>query len=383
MKKTLIAALTLAAAVAHSQPTRPPTAPVVGTYILAERGVDVVEQLQPGRVTHLLYAFLLICGEGQRAQEAAACAGKPPFSIAPHADQDTFSAAFQRLKQRDPKVQVLASVGGWGGSDPFFLLAATAEGRQAFVKASIGWLRGHPGFDGLDIDWEHPGNNGASNGIQLGTPADGERFVQLLQDLRTGLDTLGRETKRHYALTVAINTTKEQLVRMPMGRAAQSLDLVFMMTYDFAGPWTKTAAHHAALRSAKPGDESLETSVANLKAEGVPVAKMVAGVAMYGRGFGGVKPDGSYAKPWPNEDGSVAFKDIGKLAGMKRKFDKATQSWAMVGPGRFVGYDDPRAVRAKVAFAKREGLAGVFAWELSQDNGQILDAMNTMHPIKP
>ncbi|MEO6280739.1 glycosyl hydrolase family 18 protein [Roseateles sp.] len=383
MKKTLIAALALAAAVVHAQAP----APVVGTYILAERGVDVVEQLKPGRVTHILYAFLLICGEGQRKEEAPACAGKPSFSIAPHADQDTFSAAFVRLKQRDPKVQVLASVGGWGGSDPFFHLAATPEGRAAFVKSSTDWLRAHPGFDGLDIDWEHPGNNGASNGVQLGSPADGEHFVQLLQDLRTGLDALGRETgkdaSKHYALTVAINTTKEQLARMPMGRAAESLDLVFMMTYDFAGPWTKKAANHTALRSAKPGDESLELSVANLKAAGVPAAKMVAGVAMYGRGFDGVKADGSYGKPWPNADGSVAFKDVALLSGMKQQFDKRSQSWSMVGGGRFVGYDDPRAVHAKVAFAKKAGLAGVFAWELSQDNGEILDAMNTMHTTKP
>lgn len=372
MKKPWIAVLLLATTLAQAAP------PVVGTYILAERGVGVVEQLKPGRVTHLLYAFLLICGEGQRKQEAAACAGQPAFSIAPHADQDTFSAAFQRLKARDPQVQVLASVGGWGGSDPFFHLAATAEGREAFVKASTDWLRAHPGFDGLDIDWEHPGSNGAANGVPLGSPADGERYVALLQALRAGLDALGRETGRRYALTAAIATTRAQLARMPMGRAAEALDLVFMMTYDFAGPWTKQAANHAALRSAQPGlDTSLEAATADLKREGVPASKLVAGVAMYGRGFDGVKADGSYARPWPSEDGSVAFKDIAalKAQGLKPRFDKRTQSWALVGGGRFVGYDDPRAVRAKVAFVKRQGLAGVFAWELSQDNGEILNAM--------
>lgn len=372
MKKPWIAVLLLAATLAQAAP------PVVGTYILAERGVGVVEQLKPGRVTHLLYAFLLICGEGQRKQEAAACAGQPAFSIAPHADQDTFSAAFQRLKARDPQVQVLASVGGWGGSDPFFHLAATAEGREAFVKSSTDWLRAHPGFDGLDIDWEHPGSNGAANGVPLGSPADGERYVALLQALRAGLDALGRETGRRYALTAAIATTRAQLARMPMGRAAEALDLVFMMTYDFAGPWTKQAANHAALRSARPGlDTSLEAATADLKREGVPASKLVAGVAMYGRGFDGVKADGSYARPWPSEDGSVAFKDIAalKAQGLKPRFDKRTQSWALVGGGRFVGYDDPRAVRAKVAFVKRQGLAGVFAWELSQDNGEILNAM--------
>jgi len=371
MKKRLIATLALAAAVTAAAQSRP----VVGTYILAERGVDGVEQLKPGRVTHLLYAFLLICGEGQRKEDAAACAGQPAFSIAPHADQATFSAAFQRLKARDPQVQVLASVGGWGGSDPFFHLAATPEGRAAFVKSSMDWLRAHPGFDGLDIDWEHPGSNGAANGVPLGSPADGERFVALLRELRAGLDALGREAGKRYALTVAINTTREQLDRMPMGRAAESLDLVFMMTYDFAGPWTPVAGHHTPLRSAKPGDDrSLEASVAHLKAAGVPAQKLVGGVAMYGRGFDGVKADGRYARPYPSADGSIAFKDLDSL-GLKARFDQRTQSWALVGPAKFVGYDDPRAVRAKVAFAKKAGIAGVFAWELSQDNGEILDAM--------
>jgi chitinase len=231
-------------------------------------------------------------------------------------------------------------------------------------------------FDGLDIDWEHPGSNGAANGIQLGSKADAENYVLLMQDLRAGLDALGKTMGKHYALTTAIATTRDALARMAMGRAAPSLDLVFMMTYDFYGPWTKKAGNHTALRSAGPGDDdSLEASVANLKREGVPAAKLVAGVAMYGRGFDGVKADRSYARPWPNDDGSVPFKGMAALTGMKAHYDKRTQSWAMVGAGRFVGYDDPRAVRAKVAFARRQGLAGVFAWELSQDNGEILNAM--------
>ncbi len=41
-----------------------------------------------------------------------------------------------------------------------------------------------------------------------------------------------------------------------------------------------------------------------------------------------------------------------------------------------MGYDDPRAVLAKGQFVLKRGLAGIFAWELSQDNGDILNAMN-------
>ena len=52
-----------------------------------------------------------------------------------------------------------------------------------------------------------------------------------------------------------------------------------------------------------------------------------------------------------------------------------SQAWSLQGGGRYVSYDDPRAVRAKARFARAQGLAGLFAWELSQDNGEILDAM--------
>ncbi len=345
--------------------------PVIGVYVINEKPVEVIESLKPGQVTHVLYAFLRLCGPGALPADAQGCAGKADFDIAANPLHARFHAAFEQLKRRQPGVQVLASMGGWGGSDPFFHLAATPEGRAAFVKSSQAWLRAHPAIDGLDMDWEHPG----SNGNCLGSPADGPHFVALLADLRAGLDALGTETGRRYALTAAINTTKVQMARMPMGPAARSLDLVFLMSYDYHGGWSPTAAHHTPLRDSAAGDDSLQSAVRNLVAAGVPARKLVAGVAMYARGFEGVKPDGSFSKPWPGADGAIAYRDLATLLGLKPRFDPKTQAWALVGGDRFVGYDDPRAVRAKVRFARQAGLAGVFAWELAQDNGEILRAL--------
>lgn len=378
-----LAALVLSALSAHAatspKPSKP-SKPVVGVYVLNERSPGSVDAIKAGSVTHLLYAFLRLCGPGAVPADAAGCAGKADFDIAANPAHEEFHATFQRLKARMPEVKLLASAGGWGGSDPFYHLAASASGRAAFVASAQAWLRAHPAFDGLDIDWEHPGSNSAVNGVQLGSPQDGEHFVALMADLRAGLNRLGAETGRHYALSVAIATTRAQLVRMPMGRVAASLDLVFMMTYDFAGPWTPRAAHHTALRSAGPNDDtSLQAAVADLRAAGVPAAKLVAGVAMYGRGFDGVKADRSYSGVFPPPSGEPSYRELAQLArgqGLKQVFDPVTQSWALVGGARFIGYDDPRAVRAKLAFARQQGLAGVFAWELSQDNGEILKAMN-------
>ena len=85
---------------------------VVGVYVLNERAVAQVDALPRGAVSHLLYAFLHLCGPGQLASQREACQGQRDFAVLPDARHAAFDAAFQRLKRRDPTVQVLASVGG-------------------------------------------------------------------------------------------------------------------------------------------------------------------------------------------------------------------------------------------------------------------------------
>ena len=365
---------------------------LVGVYVISERPVRSVDRLLQGSVSHVLYAFLHLCGPGQVARDAQACQGRPAFDVVPHPQHRVFDQAFVRLKRRDPRVQVLASVGGWGGSDPLFHAASTAEGRQAVVVAMQRFLREHPGFDGIDIDWEHPGGNGAANGVQLGSPDDGRYYVLLMQDLRVGLDALGRERGRRYGLTVAVNATAPVLDRIDWAAAAPPLDLIFLMTYDYHGPWTEKAGHHAPLFSSWAGaDDSLAQSVAHMRRHGVPMAKLVGGVAFYGRGFAGVadpRPGAARSGVFPaNEDGSIFYRDIalkyldsqgrGK-GGFEARFSQAQQAWSLYDPvrQRWIGYDDPRAVAAKARYARELGLSGVFAWELSQDNGDLLNAMN-------
>ena len=54
----------------------------------------------------------------------------------------------------------MLSVGGYKlGVVPFISMSSTAENRQIFITDSIDYLRRF-GFDGLDIDWESPGQGG-------------------------------------------------------------------------------------------------------------------------------------------------------------------------------------------------------------------------------
>jgi len=371
---------------------------VVGVYVPNwEPTSATLDKLQPGSVTHALYAFLRICGPGQLPKDQAACAGRQDFQLATGATEKAYDAAFTALKRaRLPGLKVVASVGGWGGSDPFFHFANDAARRAVFVASAVDFLRAHPGFDGIDIDWEHPTSNGSANGVPLGAPEDGQGYADLMGDLRRAVDALGAETGRRYLVTTAVNTTDAIVRKIQWRAAAPSLDLVFMMTYDFFGGWSAGVGHHAALRDSRPGaNDSLAGAVAALTELGVPASKLVAGVAMYGRGFEGVQrargqvsfTGAAKSGPFPAGEGTLTYREIAALyldgkgrgkGGFRVVFDPVTQGYALWDPAgrRYLAYDDPRAVLAKGRFARQQRLAGVFAWELSQDNGDLLDAMN-------
>jgi GH18 family chitinase len=369
---------------------------VVGVYTPNWESPALVDALPGNAVTHVLYAFLHMCGAGQLPADAPKCEGKGESELATSAVDQTFNDAFARLKARAPHVRVIASVGGWGGSDPFFHIADDGARRAVFAASVAAFLRTHPAFDGVDIDWEHPTTNGSANGVALGKPEDGQGYADLMLALRAALDKLTAETGRHYLVTSAINTSHSIVDKVNFRQAAPALDYVFMMTYDFYGGWTPTAGNHSTLQPSAPDrEDGLAAATKALMAAGVPAGKLVAGVAMYGRGFKGVAPPAkgapltgaTHAGTWPAPEGSAGYREIAARyldrAGHGRHgydaiFDPVTQAWNLYDARDrlFMGYDDPRAVLLKGEFVRREGLAGVFAWELSQDNGDILNAMN-------
>jgi len=369
---------------------------LVGVYTPNWQPAALVDALHGDSVTHVIYAFLHVCGPGQLAEDAPKCAGKPDYQIATSAVDDTFNDAFARLEARAPHVKVLASVGGWGGSDPFFHIADEAAPRAAFAKSAADFLRAHPAFDGIDIDWEHPTNNGSANGVQLGSPADGQGYADLMAALRGALDTLTAENGHKYILTGAINCEHVIVDKVNYRDAAKSMDYIFMMTYDFYGGWKKVIGNHAAPRASAAGaEDGLDAAIRTMTGAGVPAGKLVAGVAMYGRGFTGVARPApgrgftgeAHTGTYPAPEGSSDWRELAAryvdrhgrgLHGYQTIFDPQTHAWNLYNARNklFMGYDDPRAVIEKGRMAREAGLAGVFAWELSQDNGDVLNAMN-------
>lgn len=76
----------------------------------------------------------------------------------PSNDRKNF-AALRKLKQRQPALKTLISIGGWDYSTYFSDVASSAARREAFAQSCLEFILEH-GFDGIDLDWEYPVSGG-------------------------------------------------------------------------------------------------------------------------------------------------------------------------------------------------------------------------------
>ncbi|USD66119.1 glycosyl hydrolase family 18 protein [Vibrio sp. SCSIO 43136] len=369
-----------------------------------------------------------------------ACAGMQDFEVVIHDPWAAFQKSFKQagheystpikgnyammmaLKQRYPDLKIVPSIGGWTLSDPFYSFTDKAN-RDVFVASVKKFLNTWKFYDGVDIDWEFPGGGGEN--ANLGDPVnDGPAYIALMQELRAMLDELEVANGRTYELTSAIGVGWDKLEDVDYAKAAAHMDYIFAMTYDFYGGWNNVPGHQTALYCGnfmRPGqcdgtgvDENGEAykgpaytsdnAIQILLAQGVPANKLVLGAAMYGRGWDGVMPS-SLSDPtdpmtgtgsgkltgskeqgvW--EAGVIDYKGIKAhmlgdnftgINGFEYGYDEQAEApyvWNRT-DGKLITFDDPRSVKAKGAYVRNLGLAGMFSWEIDADNGDILNAMH-------
>lgn len=419
-----------------------PEGMVSGAYFV-EWGVYgrkfAVDQIPAQNLTHILYGFVPICGPNPSLGEIEsgnslaalnrACAGTPDYEVVIH---DPWAAVqmpqpqsghvhstpykgtygqMMALKQRYPDLKIVPSIGGWTLSDPFYDFVDKSK-RDIFVSSVKQFLKTWKFYDGVDIDWEFPGGDGAS--ATGGDPVnDGPAYVALMQELRTMLDELSAETGKTYELTSAIGAGYDKIEDVDYAAASQYMDYIFAMTYDFFGGWNNVVGHQTALNCGSHMSQgecdgtglddkgeprkgpayTITNAIDLLLAQGVDAKKLVVGAAMYARGWTGVTRDsmteptnpmtgvgnGKVAGSW--EAGVIDYKDVVTRyvdkAGVDVGYDDVAQAAYAYDPsnGDLVTYDNKKSVLAKGEYVRSLGLAGLFAWEIDADNGDILNAM--------
>jgi chitinase len=220
-------------------------------------------------------------------------------------------------------VKILISIGGGSASTNKAMQARyfdllTAPKRAGFVAKLTAFVEAHH-FDGLDVDIEGPSIN-----------ADYGAFVH---DLALALKPKGK------LLTAALSRGYGGN-KVPDATLAE-FDFINIMAYDGTGSWSPD----------KPGQHSsLEFAQSNTEywlKRGLPKAKAVLGVPFYGYGFGQDFRSSSYA-----------------YAEVLRKYPGAEKVDQI---GDTIWYNGIPTIRAKVRYAKEQGLGGLMIWSLDND----------------
>jgi chitinase len=300
----------------------------------------------------------------------------------PHETAARSLAGLVALRETNPDLKVLLSIGGWGAGN-FSEAALTDAARARFADTALALVRKHD-LDGLDIDWEYPAHPGP--GISH-RPEDKQNFTLLLQAIRAKLDMLGaREGGRRYLLTIAA-ADGEAARGLEIARISEVLDWINLMTYDFYGSLTPTTGHHASLyrsRTAAAGSRTTEQAVDEFLKAGAPPRKLNVGLAFYGRVFGKVAhAQQGLHQPFASEGGFVTWQEIARdhldKGGFVRLWDEQAQAaWLWNEKDRrLISYEDPQALRAKADFVRERGLGGVMYWEQRTDpDEQLLDVVH-------
>ncbi|WP_141732723.1 glycoside hydrolase family 18 protein [Oligoflexus tunisiensis] len=406
----------------------PDTAPrVVATYY-PEWAVYMrqypVERIPFDKITHLMYAFLPICGPNEslkvlnpngHALLLQECLNKKDYEVTIH---DTWAALgsthnnygkLLQQKQKHPHLKVLISIGGWSLSDPFHYLVKSQASRAVFINSVVRFLEQYPIFDGADLDWEYPAGGGANS--SLGSEDEGENFIALVQEMRAALDKAGAEKQKHYLLTAAVGSAPAKISKVPYEKLYTNpqrpgLDLIFAMTYDYYGAWDGIRGHTAGLFPAAnpvlPGFNGHE-SIQNLIQAGVPRERLVLGVSMYGRAWQDIQAEAgsplsasktdNLASAWALEQGmwEPGVMDYKFIQSRYRNhpeftfiFDqkaKAPYLWSATRK-KLISYDNSCSTSYKHKYVKENGLAGIFGWEIDSDNGDLLNAMLGQPPVE-
>lgn len=277
------------------------------------------------------------------------------------------------------KVRLVVSLGGWAHSENFSQVAASAAAR-ARLASQCGTIVQLYQLDGIDIDWEYPGQ------IERGGRAeDKQNFTLLLQAIRQALDQKERQLRRELLLTIACSAAPARMTDIDWPQVKNLVDGINLMSYAFYGHWDPVTNHNAPLfppaNATQPGFSCSE-AVQNLLDMGVPSLKINLGLAFYGRTQLTTGASGLHVSGLRCPD-TIAFTRNAATPQYYEIMDRYNQGvydyqWDEVaqvpflsgktGIRSFVSFDDERSIALKAEFAKSRNLHGVVIWDIAADH---------------
>ncbi|KAF4626974.1 hypothetical protein G7Y89_g11184 [Cudoniella acicularis] len=295
-------------------------------------------------ISHVFYAFAAVSPDGFVSLSDVWADAQMPVDGATGC-----LGSFMRLKEQHEYLKLILSIGGGAASQNFAAVAASAASRDNFGRSARGLVEAS-GFDGIDIDWEHPSN-----------PQQGRDFLSLLAAVRLHLPD------DRYLLSAALPAGQWALQNIDLCKAQDYLDLINLMAYDFTGSWSANAGHHAQLFPGQDGEPSGAAAVEYVVSQGFPAHKILLGIPVYGRSFLGASAPGHSYTGHGGEEGTFEYKNLPRQGTEEIVNTRVVAAFCTGGDGGFVTYDNPETVKMKANFCRERGLGGLFYWTGTAD----------------
>jgi chitinase len=320
----------------------------------------MIDSFEVEKLTHIIFSFCHL--------------HKDKLSVSSARDSATIRRMVA-LKQRNPQLKIILSLGGWGGCATCSTVFSTKKGRRKFAR-SVKKTNRYFNTDGIDLDWEYPvisGFPGHAHG-----PEDKANFTDLVYRLRKQLGAGNEISFAAGGFDLFIDSSIEWKKVMPL------VDRVNLMSYDLVSGFSTTLGHHTPLYSTARQKQSTDNGVTRLIAAGVPPDKIVIGAAFYGRLFhvSDTTGNGLYGKGsfYSGLSFSRFADSISAANGFTRFWDPVAQAPYAFNAKRSLlfTYDDTLSVKLKTRYAYEKKLNGIMFWQLADDafrNG-LLDAID-------
>ncbi len=388
--------------------------PVVGAYYenwsqyrppSGGRAVFFPKMIDPSIITDLYYAFAVF-GYVTKSIDPSNPHLTGNYTIEPVEwnDQSILYPQVMALKDTNPDLRNILAIGGWSFNDPsdvmgkdtyqlFSQMVSSEANRSDFIQSAIAYAHQY-GFDGIDIDWEYPGDL-----TRGGTPEDFDNFVLFLKECKAAFETASPPLLLTYASPAIVpsgvpdsyKTDPDSFFKW-LAECAPYLDRFNLMAYDYHGPFDdpKITGVNAPLNRDTDPDSLMyiANSVQNYIKNGVPADKIVLGMPIYGHSYSGVSTltteDNGPGKPFTGpgaagpssgSPGLLTYFEIADMtAGSQLIFESdATTSTAYgynIEAQEWVSFDTPDTIALTVELALDQQLLGGMFWAIDDDEYQ-------------
>jgi chitinase len=384
-------------------------APVIGAYYenysqyyspVGQRPPFSLELIDTDIITDLYYAFACI-GYITKSVDPANPRLTGDFSIQPMEgnDQSVLYPKILNLKQQSKKgLRLFLTLGGSNFNDPqdvqgmgqfthrlFSQMVSTKAGRAQFINSARDYAHRY-GFDGIDVDWEYPGDK-----TRGGLPDDLNNFLEFLKECSTVFLNASPRLYLSYTAPAYPPEGLEQNFQKDLGgffrwvaQCAPYVDRINVMAYDYHGPFAnpKITGVNAPLKrdSSPQSPYFIAKTLENYLSHGVPANKIVLGIPVFGRSYAGVAASGpgqafsAVGSPGPStrQPGLLAYYEIADLITNQLLVFGVDQITSTVygyshQNQQWVSFDSPETVRIKAQMAKEKHLKGVVLWAVDMD----------------